>query len=301
MPEITTLELSGKPVAEQIFSETSAHWKSMSKQVNSVPCLASIAIGADGPFRVYQRGQKRAAEKMGINFREMALPQDSSNNSIREELKKLNDDPSVHGILLQHPLPKPLDFFSIASTISEAKDVDGVGALSLGRLTARRPIHVPAVALGALDIMKFYHKSPSGKRVVVLGRSETVGLPAALLLLMKGEWGDATVTVAHSLTRNLDDVVREGEIIVPCTGKPGLVNKNNVAKGATIVDIGISTVPDQTKPAGVRVAGDADPVSLAGWAGALTPVPGGVGPVTVAELMKGTVLGWEIAIGKKSE
>jgi methylenetetrahydrofolate dehydrogenase (NADP+)/methenyltetrahydrofolate cyclohydrolase len=301
MPEITTLELNGKPVAEQIFNETSAHWKSIAKGVSSFPCLASIAIGADGPFRVYQRQQKKAAERMGILFREMALPQDSTNGSIREELRRLNDDPAVSGILLQHPLPKPLDFFSIASTISETKDVDGVGALSLGRLTARRPIHVPAVALAALDIMKHYHLSPSGKRVVVLGRSETVGLPAALLLLMKGEWGDATVTVAHSLTRNLDDVVREGEMIVPCTGRPGVVNRENVAKGAAIVDIGISTVPDPTKPSGVRVAGDADPVSLSGWAGALTPVPGGVGPVTVAELMKGTVLGWEIANGKKIE
>jgi methylenetetrahydrofolate dehydrogenase (NADP+)/methenyltetrahydrofolate cyclohydrolase len=301
MPEIATLELSGKPVAERLFTETSTHWKLEAKGVNSVPCLASIAIGSDGPFRVYQRQQKRAAERMGMQFREMILPEDSTNSSLREELRKLNDDPSVHGILLQHPLPRNMDFFSLASTISETKDVDGVGAVSLGRLTARRPIHVPAVALAALDIMRYYRISPSGRRVVVLGRSETVGLPAALLLLMKGEWGDATVTVAHSLTKNLNDVVREGEIVVPCTGRPGIVNKDNVAGGATIVDIGISTVPDPAKPGGVRVAGDADPASLNGWAGALTPVPGGVGPVTVAELMKGTVMGWEIAIGKKSE
>jgi methylenetetrahydrofolate dehydrogenase (NADP+)/methenyltetrahydrofolate cyclohydrolase len=298
MEGIETLELSGRPVAERITAAMRQRLGSHREEGDPVPCLASVAIGTEGPFLVYQRQQKRSVEKAGLSFREVILPELSSNTEVREALRSLNDDRTVHGIILQHPLPHGLDFFSLVSTISPEKDVDGVGINSLGRLAARRPIHVPAVAMAAIDILKHYGLSPSGKRAVVLGRSETVGIPTVLLLLMKGEWGNATVTVAHSGTPDLDDVVREAEVVISCTGKPGIVNRGNVAKLATVVDVGLSTVPDPSKPGGVRVVGDTDGGNLKGWAGAVTPVPGGVGPVTVAELLNGLVLGWELVLGR---
>lgn len=296
MEEKRTLELVGKPVADRIYEETRHRWgEHLTGQ--TPPCLASVAVGEDGPFRLYQRQQKRTAERHGITFREVVMPVDASEFEIRRQLEGLSADPGVHGILLQHPLPKPLDFFTLASVISPEKDIDGVGMANLGRLVARKPLHVPAVALATIEILKFYGLSPSRKRVTVLGRSETVGLPTALLLLMKGQWGDATVTVAHSGTPELDQVILESEIVIACAGKPGIVHRSNVRRGATVVDVGISPVADPSKPGGVAMVGDAKREELLGWAGAITPVPGGVGPVTVAELMRNTVVGWEMVSG----
>lgn len=270
----------------------------MKKAGDPTPCLASIAIGEGSPFNVYQKQQRKSVEKLGMAFKEVVLPLDVSTGSLKETLRTLNADRDVHGIILAHPLPRQLDFFSLMEVLSPEKDVDGVGPLSLGRLMAGRRLHAPAVALASLDILRHYGVSPSGKRVIVVGRSETVGLPTALLLLAKGIWGDATVTVAHSRSSKLDDILLSGEIIVSCAGVPGIVNRRNVAEGAVIVDVGLSTVPEKSREGTYSIVGDVDRRDLDGWASGITPVPGGVGPVTVAELLRNLLTGWELTLDR---
>lgn len=293
----TTRELAGKPVAEQLYEETARKWRD--RTGTPIPGLASVAVGEDGPFRLYQRQQRRSFERQGLRFREVVVPGNASMAELRSTLAGLNTDPEVHGILLQHPLPRPLEFFAAMSEVSPEKDIDGVGIQNLGRLVTRQPIHVPAVAKAALEILRFYGLSPARKRVTVVGRSETVGIPTVLLLLMKGEWGDATVTVAHSGTSDLDAAVRGADIVISCAGKHRIVNRGNVKQGAVVVDVGVSGIPDLAKPGATRMVGDADAQELAGWASAVTPVPGGVGPVTVAELIRNTVVAWSLLEGAR--
>ncbi len=293
---IATVVLSGRPVAEALNLETTRRWETTKRPEDPVPCLASVAIGEGSPFHLYQRQQKRAVEKLGFNFRGLLLPEGVTQERLVEAVADLNGDPTIHGIIVQHPLPKQLDFFALMSKVAPEKDIDGVGAVNLGRLLARRPLHVPAVALAAQDILRAYHIPTQGEHLVVVGRSETVGLPTALLHLMKGESADATVTVVHSQSRDRDRIIGMGRVVISCAGVPEMLHRGNVARGAAVVDVGLSTVDDPSAPNGVRMSGDAQ--NLQGWAGALTPVPGGVGPVTVAELLRSTVKGWEISTGK---
>lgn len=256
------------------------------------PSLVSVHRGAPTPFSVYLRRQERTAASAGLTFRAETLPSDVDARTLRERLRSLDADAGVDGVLLEHPLPAELDFFSAVSALRPEKDVDGVGAASLGRLLAGQPVHVPAVAAGAIGIARHYGIRLTGRRVAVVGRSATVGLPLALLLLVKGSGGDATVTVAHSATPDLARALDGCDVVFSCAGHPGLLDRSTVPRGAAVIDIGLSTVPDPTKPGGLRSVGDADAAALDGWASALTPVPGGVGPVTVAQLMTNAVDGW---------
>jgi 5,10-methylene-tetrahydrofolate dehydrogenase/methenyl tetrahydrofolate cyclohydrolase len=180
------------------------------------------------------------------------------------------------------------------STLRLEKDVDGVGAASLGRLVAGQPIHVPAVARAAVLLVRHHGVALRGRRVTVLGRSETVGLPLAMLLVARGLGAEATVTIAHSQTESIETALDRAEVIFSAVGRPGLLDRTNVPRGASVVDVGLSSVPDASSPSGQRAAGDANAEDLEGWAGALTPVPGGVGPVTVGALMENTVNAWAL-------
>lgn len=277
--------MEGRGLAEQILARVRAEVATLAQRGAPAPCLASVAVGEGGPFAVYQGQQRKVAERSGLSFRALVLPAQVAQAELEERLRALENDPAVSGVILQHPLPSVLDYRAAIAVLSPTKDVDGTSDRNLGALAAQRPVQVSAVAEAALDLLGHYRVPTAGRRVVVLGRSETVGLPTALLLLLRGDRGDATVTVAHSKTRDLDSVLREGEVVISCVGRPGLLTRQNVRQGAWVVDVGLSTTPDPQKPGGVRMAGDADPSSLEGWAAGLTPVPGGVGPVTVAELM----------------
>ena len=197
-------------------------------------------------------------------------------------------------MLVEHPLPTPFDFGAAIAALRPEKDVDGVGPANLGRLLGPHPMHVPAVALAALDIARHYRLPYEGEPVAVIGRSETVGLPLAILLAARAPGSNATVTIAHSRTRNLRRAIADARTVFSCAGQPGLLTRDVVPEGAAVVDVGVSSVPDPTRTGGFRTVGDADAQSLDGWASALTPVPGGVGPVTVAELMRSTVRAWEL-------
>jgi methylenetetrahydrofolate dehydrogenase (NADP+) / methenyltetrahydrofolate cyclohydrolase len=292
-----TQRLEGKPVAEALNVESRASIQTAPPGTRP-PSLVSVHRGVDSPFRFYLRRQAKAAQEVGVEFREEALAPGAGPAELVARMQTLDQDAGVHAVLLEHPLPPPFDFYSAVSALRPEKDVDGVSPANLGRLVAQRPAHVPAVALGAVAIARHYHLPLEGEPVVVLGRSETVGLPLALLLAGKSTGINATVTVVHSKTRDLKGALSEARTIFSCVGHPGLLTRSVVPENAHVVDVGLSSVPDPQRPGLQKAAGDADPVSLEGWAGSLTPVPGGVGPVTVAQLMASTVLAWKRLTGR---
>jgi methylenetetrahydrofolate dehydrogenase (NADP+) / methenyltetrahydrofolate cyclohydrolase len=282
-----TERLEGRPVADAVDAAT--RQRASSGPTGRPPSLVSVHRDVDSPFRFYLRRQAKAAQAVGIAFREERIPAGAGAPILSGRLRALDADPTVDAVLLEHPLPPPFDFLDAISALRPAKDVDGVGPTNLGLLVAQRPLHIPAVARAALAIARHYRAPLEGEAVAVIGRSETVGLPLALALAGRAEGIHATVTVAHSRTRDLARALSTARTIFSCVGRPGLLDRSIVPEGAYVIDVGLSSVPDPSAPGGARPAGDADAASLDGWAGGLTPVPGGVGPVTVAELMDGAV------------
>ncbi|HXQ94618.1 MAG TPA: bifunctional 5,10-methylenetetrahydrofolate dehydrogenase/5,10-methenyltetrahydrofolate cyclohydrolase [Thermoplasmata archaeon] len=289
-----TSRWDGRAVADGLLEGARAAVRAGVSAGGRPPRLVSVHRGGDSPFQFYLRRQAKNAERVGIEFREELLPEGMTSLSLRQRLATLDQDPGIDAVLLEHPLPPELGFLSAASTLRLEKDVDGVGAASLGRLVAGQPVHAPAVARGAILLARHYGADFLGRRVAVVGRSETVGLPLALLLAARGLGAEATVTIAHSRTRDLAGALAGAEVVFSAAGVPGLLNRGNVPEGAAVVDVGLSSVPDPTAPSGHRGVGDADASALDGWARALTPVPGGVGPMTVAALMENTVQAWAL-------
>ncbi|MCI4365027.1 MAG: bifunctional 5,10-methylenetetrahydrofolate dehydrogenase/5,10-methenyltetrahydrofolate cyclohydrolase [Thermoplasmata archaeon] len=291
-----TERLQGAPVAETIDRATREALREGGER-GTPPCLASIHRGLEGPFRLYLNRQRRAAETLGIRFREETLAPSEGPAGLRARARSLDGDPSVHAVLVEHPLPTRYEFQSAVDELRPTKDVDGVGTKNLGQLVGGRPEHAPAVALAALAIARHYHLPLDGAPVAIIGRSGTVGLPLALLLAQRSPGPNATVTVAHTGTRDLARALAGARTVFSCAGAPNLLNRSVVPKEAAVIDIGLSTLPDPSRATGVRIVGDADLESLDGWASSVTPVPGGVGPVTVAELMRSTVRSWQAQPG----
>lgn len=281
----------GAPVAERLLDAARTEVEARVRGGARRPSLVSVHRAEATPFSVYLKQQAKGAERAGISFRSIAVDPAAGAVGLAALVAGLDRDPAVHAVLVEHPLPPSWEFASAVDRLRPEKDVDGVTTANLGRLAAGRPLQVPAVARAALRIAEEYHAPVQGRRVAVVGRSETVGRPLALLLLGRGI--DATVTVAHSRTPDLAMSLTGADTIFSCVGQPGLLNRRTVPPGAAVVDVGVSTVPDPTRPSGVRIAGDADPAELDGWASGLTPVPGGVGPLTVACLMENAVTGWK--------
>jgi methylenetetrahydrofolate dehydrogenase (NADP+) / methenyltetrahydrofolate cyclohydrolase len=290
-----TVRLEGKPVADGIDRATRTAVASVGAGVPR-PSLVSVHRGVEGPFRYYLKRQAKAAESLGIAFRDEALPPHAGADDLVALLRALDRDPTVHGVLLEHPLGAPFDFVRAVEALRPEKDIDGVSPRSLGRLVVQRPIHVPAVAAAALAIARHYRLPLEGEPVAVVGRSETVGLALALLLAGRAPGANATVTVVHSHTRDLRGALAGARTIFSCAGRPGLLDRTTVSEGAAVVDVGLTAVPDPERPGATRGVGDANADALEGWASALTPVPGGVGPVTVSELMASTVRAWRLLV-----
>lgn len=291
-----TLRLDGKPVAEALLSRVRAEVDRHAAEGCGPVRLASLHVAGPGAFESYLAQQRRSAERAGIQLEPVPV---SSPEELLTRIGELNADPTIPAVLVQHPLPSGYDFRSAIDQLSPEKDVDGAGAVSLGRLVAGDPLHVPAVALAVRELLVHYRVPLAGARVLVIGRSATVGLPLALLLLLRGESGDATVEIAHSKSRELGRLLQDAEVVVSCAGIPGLLRRDNVAKESVVVDVGLSYVPDPSRAGGRRSAGDASP-ELDGWVRALSPVPGGIGPLTVAELMA-NVMSAEKQLEERSE
>lgn len=266
-----------------------------------IPGLATVLVGDDPASRAYVGMKNRAAAEVGIHSRQINLPADVSEDELLGVVEGLNADPDIHGILVQLPLPRHIDEGAILEAILPEKDVDGFHPVNVGRLAVGADdVLAPCTPKGVVDLLLRSGHDPAGKHVVVVGRSNIVGRPMASLLLRRGRGGDATVTVAHSRTPDLGAVTRLADILVVAVGRPDTVTADMVREGAVVIDVGVNRVDDPSAPRGYRLVGDVDFEGVREVAGALTPVPGGVGPMTIATLLANTVQAAE-AIRARSE
>jgi methylenetetrahydrofolate dehydrogenase (NADP+)/methenyltetrahydrofolate cyclohydrolase len=278
--------LDGKLASAQIKAEVAREVAALSGRR---PTLALVRVGEDPASRVYVGTKAKACEECGIGSRNAHLPEDVSEDRLLGTLREFNDDPDVDGILLQLPLPRHIDSDRAIATISPEKDVDGFHPESLGRLAAGTPRFVPCTPMGIRELLIRNGVKTAGANVVVLGRSVIVGKPMALLFTLKGPGGDATVTICHSKSRDLAAHTRSADIIVAAMGVPRFLKADMVRDGVVVVDVGINRVDDPSSPKGYRIVGDVDFDAVAERASLITPVPGGVGPMTVAMLMSNTL------------
>ena len=250
------------------------------------PGLAAILAGDDPASRVYVRNKARACEDTGVRSEIHALPENVSERALLERIAQLNADRAVHGVLVQLPLPRHLDAHRVLDAVSPAKDVDGFHAVNLGALVQGRPGFVPGTPAGVMRLIEHAGVDLAGRQAVIVGRSNIVGKPLALLLLQK----DATVTICHSRTRDLAAVARQADVLIAAVGRPGLITASMVKPGACVIDVGINRLADG------KLAGDVDFDAVKEIAGSITPVPGGVGPMTIAMLIANTVRAAELSI-----
>ncbi|GMN67124.1 hypothetical protein TIFTF001_036193 [Ficus carica] len=284
----TAKVIDGKAVAKQIRDEISAEVMRMKDAIGEVPGLAVIIVGNRKDSATYVRNKRKACESVGINSFEVPLPEDSTEEEVIKFIKAFNDDPSVHGILVQLPLPNHMNEENILNAVNIEKDVDGFHPLNIGHLAmrGREPMFVPCTPKGCIELLHRYGVSIKGKRAVVIGRSNIVGTPASQLLQRE----DATVTVVHSRTPNPEEITRQADIIIAAVGKPNMVRGSWIKPGAVIIDVGINPVEDAKSPRGYRLVGDVCYDEAKNVASAITPVPGGVGPMTIAMLLSNTLI-----------
>lgn len=288
--------LWGQPVADAIYAELGERVQRLAR-LGVTPGLALVRIGEDPASAAYLRQQERAAQRLGVRVHTHALPPNASEQGVLNLIARLNDDPEVHGILVHQPLPPHLSVARVAAALDPRKDVEGVHPWNVGRLLLGEPYLIPCTAHAVWQLLLRCGYSPEGKHVVICGRSNTVGKPLAALLLQKKPGANATVTVCHTGTADLARFTRQAEVLVVAVGAPRTVTADMVREGAVVVDVGMNRIPDPRARAGFRLVGDADFEALVEKVEAITPVPGGVGPVTVAMLLWNTVAACEAQLG----
>ena len=282
-----TLLLKGKPVSDSIRLSLEPRVQSL-KETGIVPKLAAIIVGYDPASQVYVRNKARAFEKLNCKSQTYGLDSDSSEEDVLTLIETLNDDPTVHGILVQLPLPNHLDAKTILHSVSPKKDVDGFHPENLGLLLEGNPNFIPCTPHGVLEILKHYDIPVSGRHAVIVGRSNIVGKPMFALLAQKYEMGNATVTICHTGTKDLAAHTKQADIIIAAAGSPNIITGDMIKEGVDIIDVGINRVEDDSEK-GYKLLGDVNTESVMGIANSVTPVPGGVGPMTITMLLVNTV------------
>ena len=280
--------LNGSEIAAELRSEIAAGVAELQARVGVVPGLAAVLVGDDPASAVYVRNKGRACAAAGIFSETFQLPADTTQSDLHSFIDGLNADARFHGILLQLPLPGHLDETAAIERIDPQKDVDGLHPVSQGRMLQGQPAYLPCTPAGVQQILLRAGYDPAGRHVVILGRSNIVGKPLAALLMQRAPGGNATVTVCHTRTRNLPHITRQADILVAAMGVPGAVTADMVRDGAVVIDVGINRVDDPARRRGYRLVGDVDYAAVAAKAAAITPVPGGVGPMTIAMLLNNT-------------
>jgi methylenetetrahydrofolate dehydrogenase (NADP+)/methenyltetrahydrofolate cyclohydrolase len=293
---MTAKIIDGSAVAQEIRDAVAADVAAMVAEGKKPPGLATVLVGENPASQVYVSMKHKACEKAGIRSIGHVLPATATQDEVEKLVKKLNDDPNVDGILVQLPLPDGLDDESVLRTISITKDVDGFHPLNIGRLAqkGREPLFVPATPDGVIYLLKNAGVELEGANAVVLGRSFIVGMPAALLLVRE----NATVTICHSRTKNLKERCAEADVLVAAVGRAEMVKGDWIKPGAAVIDVGTNRVDDESAPRGHRLVGDVDFEEAQKVAGYITPVPGGVGPMTIAMLLRNTVRAAKLAYDK---
>ncbi|MFN8463330.1 MAG: bifunctional methylenetetrahydrofolate dehydrogenase/methenyltetrahydrofolate cyclohydrolase FolD [Anaerolineales bacterium] len=289
---MTAQLIDGKLIAGQVREEVAANVAKRIAAGKSKPTLATVLVGERVDSATYVSSKQKACAELGMGSVSKNLPGDISQEELEQVIKSLNDDKSVHGILVQLPLPSHLDEERVLQLVGIEKDVDGFSPLNIGRLAqkGREPLFVPCTPYGCIYLLEKSGVQIEGANAVVLGRSNIVGMPAALLLIGK----NATVTICHSRTKDLPSVIRNADILIAAIGKTEFVRGEWIKPGAAVIDVGINSKPDATKKSGYRLVGDVNFDEAKETAGFITPVPGGVGPMTIAMLMRNTLHAAEI-------
>ena len=286
--------LDGKKVSNDIKDEIAVEVQKMKENGEKVPHLAAVLVGTDGASMTYVNSKVKDCEMVGFTSTLIDLPEETSEDKLLAIIHDLNTDADIDGFIVQLPLPKHIDEQKILMAIDPDKDVDGFHPTNVGKMTLGLPTFISATPFGIMELLERYQVETSGKHVVVIGRSHIVGRPMSILMSQKRKAGNATVTVAHSRTANLKDITKQADIIIAALGIPEFLTGDMVKDGVTVVDVGITRVPDDTKKSGYRLAGDVDFESVSKKASYITPVPGGVGPMTRAMLLKNTLLAREL-------
>lgn len=285
--------IDGKATAAKIKEEIAREVESIVSAGGKRPHLAAILVGHDGGSETYVRNKVIACETCGFKSSLIRFEDDVTEDVLLSKVKELNEDPDVDGYIVQLPLPKHIDEQKIIMAIDYRKDVDGFHPVNVGRMAIGLPCFISATPLGILTLLRRYGIETSGKKCVILGRSNIVGKPMAQLMMQK-QYGDSTVTVCHSRSKTLKQECREADIIIAAIGQPDFVTADMVKEGAVVIDVGTTRVPDATRKSGYRLNGDVKFDEVAGKCSFITPVPGGVGPMTICSLMKNT-----LSAGKK--
>ncbi len=289
--------LDGTALAGEVRAEVAEGVRQLGASHQVTPGLAAVLVGGDPASAIYVRNKRRACDEAGMFSETFALPEETTQHQLVDLVNRLNQDTSFHGILVQLPLPPQIDVQGVIDAIDPDKDVDGMHPVNLGRLAQGRPVFIPGTPAGVQQILLRNGYDPAGKNVVICGRSEIVGKPLALLLMQRQAGGNATVTVCHTRTKDLASHTLRADILVAAMGQPKAITADMVKEGAVVIDVGINRVEDSSRRSGYRLVGDADHDALQDIAEAITPVPGGVGPMTIAMLLVNTLTAARNSVG----
>jgi len=293
---VTAKILDGKALAQEIRSEVAAGVAEMQRNHGVTPGLAAVLVGDDPASAIYVRNKRKACDEVGMVSDTICLPGNSTTEKVLEAVDGLNKNPRFHGILVQLPLPTQVDELAVIESMDPDKDVDGLHPFNVGKLVQGRADFIPGTPAGIQQILLRSGHDPSGTNVVVCGRSDIVGKPMALLLMQPAHGANATVTVCHTHTKNMEEITSQADILVAAIGSPNAITADMVKEGAIVIDVGINRVTDDSRKRGYRLNGDVNFAEVSEKASAITPVPGGVGPMTIAMLLVNTLTATRISI-----
>ncbi|RZS96634.1 bifunctional 5,10-methylenetetrahydrofolate dehydrogenase/5,10-methenyltetrahydrofolate cyclohydrolase [Cecembia calidifontis] len=285
--------IDGKKTSDQIKSEIAARVAEIKAEGGKIPHLAAVLVGNDGASQTYVGAKVKACEQVGFDSTLVRLEETVSEEELLKVVEDINQNPAIDGLIVQLPLPKHIAVEKVTDKIKPEKDVDGFTPANVGRMTLGWPAYVAATPYGIVELLKRYNIETSGKHCVVIGRSHIVGSPMSILMARNDYPGNCTVTLTHSRTKNLPEITRTADILIVAIGKPEFVTADMVKEGAVVIDVGIHRIDDPAKKSGFRLIGDVKFDEVAAKASAITPVPGGVGPMTIASLLYNTLLAAE--------
>jgi len=285
--------LDGKKISNDIKSEIKAEVDAMKERGEKVPHLAAVIVGNDGASLTYVGSKVRSCERVGFESTMVRLPNTTSEQELLKKIEELNEDEDIDGFIVQLPLPEQIDTQRVLMAVDPNKDVDGFHPTNFGKMALDMSTFIPATPFGILELLDRYQVETQGKHTVVIGRSHIVGRPMSILMGRKGFPGNSTVTLTHSRTKNISQITTQADIIISALGVPGFLKAEMVKDDVIIIDVGITRVPDESRERGYYITGDVDFENVSKKASYITPVPGGVGPMTIAMLLKNTLLARE--------
>ena len=280
--------LDGKKTSDDIKAEIEESVKEITANGSRPPHLAAVIVGDDGASLTYVGSKVRACKRVGFDSTLIRLPETISENELLEKVNELNNDENIDGYIVQLPLPKHIDSQKILMAVDSDKDVDGFHPTNFGKMALSLPTFISATPYGIMELLKRYNVETSGKHTVVIGRSDIVGRPISILMSQKSNPGNSTVTLAHSRTKNIEELTKQADIVISALGVPNFLKEEMVKEGAVIIDVGITRVADNSQK-GYKIVGDVDYENVSKKSSYITPVPGGVGPMTIAMLLKNTL------------